>query len=176
MKPRSVLLMLLVGLGFTACGVSALLPESAGFGVRPNLPLPETSSIPTVNIAPAIGWPDGLSPTAGTGMRVSAFARSLDHPRWLCVLPNGDVLVAETNGPPKAESAKTILGRITGFFMKRAGAATPSANRITLLRDNDGDGVADVRFVLLEGLNSPFGKSCTAGITPRTDASRACGT
>jgi glucose/arabinose dehydrogenase len=90
-------------------------------------------------------------------MGVSAFARDLDHPRWLYVLPNGDVLVAETNAPPKPDDAKGIKGWISKQVMKRAGAGVPSANRITLLRDTDGDGVADQRFVLLEGLNSPFG-------------------
>jgi glucose/arabinose dehydrogenase len=163
MKLRAALLMLLVALGFTACGVSALLPEQAGFGTRPNLPPPETSWIPTVNIAPAVGWPEGHSPTAAAGLRVTMYAKGLDHPRWLSVLPNGDVLVAETNGPPKAEGANGILGRIMGFFMKRAGAATPSANRITLLRDTNADGVADARFVLLEGLNSPFGIGVPGG-------------
>ncbi len=157
MKSRSALLLLSVALGFTACGVSALLPESAGFGARPSLPPPESGWIPTVNIAPAIGWPAGYSPTAAAGMRVTAYARGLDHPRWLCVLSNGDVLVAETNGPPKGDGASGIMGMITGLFMKRAGASTPSANRITLLRDTDKNGEADARFVLLEGLNSPFG-------------------
>ena len=88
---------------------------------------------------------------------MAAFASALEHPRWLYVLPNGDVLVAETNAPPKPEGATGIRGWIMGWFMKRAGAATPSANRITLLRDTDNDGVADVRSVLLQGLNSPFG-------------------
>lgn len=90
-------------------------------------------------------------------MAVTAFARDLDHPRWLHVLPNGDVLVAETNAPPKPDDAKGIKGWLTSLVMQRAGAGVPSANRITLLRDTDGDGVADERSVLLEGLNSPFG-------------------
>jgi glucose/arabinose dehydrogenase len=163
MKLRAALLLFVVALGFTACGVSTRLPVSAGFGARPNLPAPETSWIPTVNIAPAIGWPEGNSPTAAAGLRVTAYVKGLDHPRWLSVLPNGDVMVAETNGPPKAGGANGIMGRIMGFFMKRAGAATPSANRITLLRDADHDGVAEARFVLLEGLNSPFGMVYVAG-------------
>ena len=90
-------------------------------------------------------------------MRVVAFARDLDHPRWLLVLPNGDVLVAETNAPPRPDDGKGIKAWLTGLVMKRAGAAVPSANRITVLRDTDGDGMADQRSVLLEGLNSPFG-------------------
>ena len=94
---------------------------------------------------------------------MAAFAVALDHPRWLYVLPNGDVLVAETNAPPKADDAAGIRGLIMGWVMKRAGAATASANRITLLRDTDGDGIADVRSVLLEGLNSPFGMALVGG-------------
>jgi glucose/arabinose dehydrogenase len=90
-------------------------------------------------------------------MRVAAFASGLDHPRWLYVLPNGDVLVAETNAPPKPDDGLGLKGWVMGLVMKRAGAAVPSANRITLLRDTDGDGVADFRSVLLEGLHSPFG-------------------
>jgi len=90
-------------------------------------------------------------------MGVNAFARDLDHPRWLYVLPNGDVLVAETNAPPKPDDAKGIKGWLSQLVMKRAGAGVPSANRITLLRDADGDGIAEQRSVLLEGLNSPFG-------------------
>ena len=96
-------------------------------------------------------------PQAATGTRVAAFATGLDHPRWLLTLPNGDVLVAETNAPPKPDDAKGIKGWVMGLVMQRAGAGVPSANRITLLRDTDSDGVADVRSVLLEGLNSPFG-------------------
>ena len=90
-----------------------------------------------------------------------AYASGLDHPRWLLVLPNGDVLVAEANAPAKGEAVGGVKEWVTGFVMglvmKRAGAGVPSANRITLLRDTDGDGVADLRSALLEGLNSPFG-------------------
>ena len=144
-------------LALAACGGVATLPVSAGTGPQPTLPAPQPSLIPTVNIAPAKGWAAGATPTAAPGTRVVAFASGLDHPRWLLVLPNGDVLVAETNAPPKPEDGKGIKGWIMGLVMKRAGAAVPSANRITLLRDTDGDGVADLRSVLLEGLNSPFG-------------------
>ena len=141
----------------TACGDLARLPVSAGTGEAPTLPEPRQTLIPTVNIAPAKGWPQGATPRPAQGMRVAAFASGLDHPRWLLVLPNGDVLVAETNAPPKPEDASGIKGWLMGLVMQRAGAAVPSANRITLLRDTDGDGVADLRSVLLEGLNSPFG-------------------
>lgn len=133
------------------------LPPAADMGPHPVLPAPNTSLVPTVLIAPAVGWPQDGAPQAAAGTRVAAFARNLDHPRWLYVLPNGDVLVAETNAPPKPDDAKGIKGWAMGVVMKRAGAAVPSANRITLLRDTNGDGVADVRSVLLDGLNSPFG-------------------
>ncbi|ABD70440.1 L-sorbosone dehydrogenase [Rhodoferax ferrireducens T118] len=144
-------------LALAACGEVATLPLSAGIGPEPKLPPPRHTLIPTVNIAPAKGWPSGGKPQAAPGTRVNAFASGLDHPRWLFVLPNGDVLVAETNAPPKPEDAKGIKAWLTGLVMKRAGAAVLSANRITLLRDTDGDGVADQRSALLEGLNSPFG-------------------
>jgi glucose/arabinose dehydrogenase len=143
--------------GVSACGGVAKLPVSAGTGPNPALPAPEKSFIPVVNIAPATGWPDGGKPVAAAGTIVARFAAGLDHPRWLYVLPNGDVLVAETNAPPKPDDGKGIRGWIMKLVMGRAGAGVPSANRITLLRDTDGDGVADFRAVLLEGLHSPFG-------------------
>ena len=144
-------------LALAGCSELATLPLSAGIGPNPTLPAPDPRLIPTVNIAPAKGWVTGAMPTAVQGTRVTPFASGLDHPRWLLVLPNGDVLVAESNAPPRPENAKGIKGWLMGLLMKRAGAGTPSANRITLLRDTDGDGVADLRSVLLEGLNSPFG-------------------
>lgn len=147
--------MLIVAL--VACGETATLPISAGTGPQPTLPPPQQTLIPTVNIAPAKGWPAGVTPQPAPGMQVVAFASGLDHPRWLYVLPNGDVLVAETNAPPKPEDGKGIKGWVMRLVMKRAGAAVPSANRIALLRDSNGDGVADLRSALLEGLNSPFG-------------------
>jgi glucose/arabinose dehydrogenase len=108
-------------------------------------------------MAPAVGWSSGDAPIAAPGLVVQPFASGLDHPRWLYVLPNGDVLVAETNGPERAEDSKGIQGWVLGVVMKRAGAAVPSPNRITLLRDADGDGVAETRMPFLEGLRSPFG-------------------
>jgi glucose/arabinose dehydrogenase len=110
-----------------------------------------------VKVAKAVGWNDGAQPTAGDGLRVGALATKLDHPRWLYVLPNNDVLVAETNAPVRPEDGKGIKAWFVKRFMKKAGAAVPSANRITLLRDADGDGVAEVRSVFLDSLNSPFG-------------------
>ena len=135
----------------------AKLPLSATMGPNPTLPPPATSWIPTVNVAPATGWPDGAKPQPAPGLQVTAFAAGLDHPRWLYVLPNGDVLVAETNKPPKADDRGGIRAWFAQMFMKRAGAGVPSPNRITLLRDADGDGVAETRTVFLEGLFSPFG-------------------
>jgi len=155
--PSNALLIGVVVWALAACVEFAGLPISAGTGPQPTLPPPRQTLIPTVNIAPAQGWPSDATPQAATGMRVAAFARGLDHPRWLHVLPNGDVLVAETNAPPRPEDAKGIKGWLMGLVMTRAGAGVPSANRITLLRDTDGDGVADQRSVLLQGLNSPFG-------------------
>ncbi|HYH17695.1 MAG TPA: sorbosone dehydrogenase family protein [Azospirillum sp.] len=139
------------------CGETATLPVSAGIGPSPMLPPPRETMIPTVNIAPAKGWPAGAMPTPAPGLSVTAFADGLDHPRWLLVLPNGDVLVAETNAPPRPEEHTGIRGWIMKQVMSRAGAGVPSANRITLLRDADGDGVAETRSVFLDGLNSPFG-------------------
>ena len=139
------------------CGGRATLPPSAGMGPNPTLPPPAQRLIPTVLIAPAKGWPEGATPTAAAGLAVAAFATGLDHPRWLYVLPNGDVLVAESNAPPRPDDGKGIKGAVMKAVMKRAGAGVPSANRITLLRDANGDGLAETRSVLLSGLNSPFG-------------------
>ena len=127
------------------------------FGPSPTLPAPESSMLPTVNVAKAVGWPSGGKPTVANGMAVNAFATGLDHPRTVYVLPNGDVLVAESNAPPKPDDGKGIKGWVMKMVMGRAGAGVPSANRITLLRDADGDGVAETRTVFLEKLNSPFG-------------------
>jgi glucose/arabinose dehydrogenase len=131
--------------------------ELPGVGPDPALPAPSKRLVPTVNVAAKRGWPAGGKPQAAPGLAVSAFARGLDHPRWLYVLPNGDVLVAETDAPPKPEDAKGIKGAIMKAFMRKAGSGHPSANRITLLRDADGDGVAETRDTFLAGLNSPFG-------------------
>ena len=155
MLPR--LLVTLCVLSLAACGEVATLPEQAGVGPHPILPSPNPTLIPTVHIAPAKGWPTGVTPKAAADLAVNAFASGLDHPRWLYVLPNGDVLVAETNAPPKPEDSKGIKGWIMKWVMKRAGAGVPSANRITLLRDANGDGVAETRSVFLSGLHSPFG-------------------
>jgi glucose/arabinose dehydrogenase len=138
-------------------GRAAKISEQEATGPQPVLPEPSKRIIPTINIAEAKGWPASVKPTPAAGLAVNAYATGLDHPRWLYVLPNGDVLVAETNAPPRPEEGGGIKGWIFNMALKRAGAATPSANRITLLRDADGDGVAETRSIFLKGLNSPFG-------------------
>lgn len=155
-KTRLALLIMCAG-ALAACGESSTLQVSDGTGPSPKLPEPNKTLIPTVNIAPAIGWPEGAKPTAAAGTQVAAFAEGLDHPRWLYVLPNGDVLVAETNAPPKPDDSKGIRGWVMEKVMGRAGAGVPSPNRITLLRDADHDGIAETRTVFLADLNSPFG-------------------
>lgn len=159
-KSAVVLILLLIVavlvLTLAACE-SARLPVEAGFGPNPALPPPAKTLIPTVHIAPAKGWPAGTTPTAAAGFAVNAFAAGLDHPRWLYVMPNGDVLVAETNRPPKKPEPKGIKAWFMKMFMKKAGSAVPSANRITLLRDTDRDGVAETRSVFLQNLYHPFG-------------------
>ena len=139
-----------------ACGDKSTLPQGADIGPQPELKAPSKTLIPTVNIAKATGWPAGVMPTAAAGLDVNAFATALDHPRWLYVLPNGDVLVAESNAPAKPD-AGGIRNWIQSKVMARAGAGVPSANRITLLRDADGDGVAELKTVFLKNLHSPFG-------------------
>jgi glucose/arabinose dehydrogenase len=163
MSAPKIALLLLFPLLLAGCGKRASLPESATTGPDPTLPAPSSSLFPTMHIATAIGWGKDQKPKAGGGLGVGAFASGLDHPRWLYVLPNGDVLVAETNAPPRPDDEKGIKAFITKLVMRRAGAGTPSANRITLLRDADGDGVAEFRSVLLKNLNSPFGMALVGG-------------
>jgi hypothetical protein len=146
-----------VAVGLAACNEQETAMAEQTYGAKPALPAPENSLIPTVNVAKAVGWPAGGKPIAAAGMAVNAFATGLDHPRTLLVLPNGDVLVAETNAPSRPDEERGIKGWITKLVMSRAGAQTQSANRITLLRDADGDGVAETRTVFLDSLNSPFG-------------------
>jgi glucose/arabinose dehydrogenase len=145
-------------LGLGACAGGPALPTEAGFGPNPELPAPRQGLLPTVNIAPATSWPQGATPVAAAGLRVQAFAMGLDHPRWLYRLPNGDILVAESNAPPPPQDKKGGLRDwVMGKVMARAGAGVSSPNRIVLLRDADGDGVAETKTDFLTGLNSPFG-------------------
>ena len=158
---RKVLLASLCALLLAGCGESATLPVIKGQGPDPVLPPPNKTLIPTVNIATAEGWSSGQMPLVAQSMGVNAFASGLDHPRWLYVLPNGDVLVAESNAQPKPP--KGLRGRAMNFVLKRAGAGVPSADRITLLRDADGDGIAELSSVFLEDLRSPIGMTLVDG-------------
>src|ERR1051326_2732277 len=133
----------------------AALPPLAGFGPNPQLPAPHEGLLPTINIAPAKGWPANGKPMAASGLIAAAFAQGLTHPRWLYVLPNGDVLVAETNGP--GEPVRGLMTLTMKMVQKRAGAGVESPNRITLLRDANKDGIAETKTVFLQGLHSPFG-------------------
>ncbi len=156
MRVYSVLV-LAGALALAGCGDKAKLPQQAGYGPHPSLPVPNPTLIPTINQADAVGWPAGEKPVAGAGLQVSAFAAGLDHSRWIYVLPNGDVLVAETNSPPKPDDMKGVRGFVAGIIMGGAGANAPSPNRIILLRDTNGDGIPDQKSVFLSGLHSPFG-------------------
>ena len=160
---RPVLVLLLASAAASACGNNANLAVADGTGASPKLPAPETTLIPTVSMAKAKPWSGDAKPMAGAGLQVSAFAKNLDHPRWLYVLPNGDVLVAETNAPKRPDDNKGFRGWVMGLLMKRSGGAAPSADRITLLRDTNGDGVADVQTILVSGLSAPFGMSLVKG-------------
>ena len=144
-------------LALAGCNEKADVAIEKGYGPNPELPAPKNSLIPTVNVAKAVGWPKDGKPEAAAGFSVAAFASGLDHPRTVYTLPNGDVLVAESNAPPKPDDGKGIRGFFQGLAMGRAGATVPSANRITLLRDTDGDGVAEMKTTFLKDLNSPFG-------------------
>jgi len=148
-----------------ACGDTARLPPGADEGARPTLLPPVHTWIPTVKIAPAKGWPQDGAPRPAAGFAVTALARDLAHPRWLYVLPNGDVLVAESNkpAPPPGQEPKGVKSLVMKLVMRRAGAGVPSADRITLLRDADGDGQAELRGVFLQGLHSPFGMALVGG-------------
>ncbi|ENX15109.1 hypothetical protein F894_01496 [Acinetobacter sp. CIP 51.11] len=159
-------------LTMTGCTMPSKSPINDSYGSQPHLPKPKSRLLPTVNIAPAKGWPEGKMPTPATGLKVQAFAKGLQHPRWLYVLPNGDVLVAETDAPPKPDDSKGIKGKIMKWVMQRAGSSHPSANRISLLRDSNGDGVAEQKTVFLQNLNSPFGMALVGNMlyVANTDA------
>jgi glucose/arabinose dehydrogenase len=152
----SVLFVLLM----TSLSVTAAAAENplVGHGPDPELPPARRPLVPVLNAPDAIGWAEGQKPVAADGLEVNAFATGLDHPRQLYMLPNGDVLITETNAPAdRPDDSPGIKGLIFRLFLRRAGAGVPSANRITLLRDADGDGSPETRTVFLDGLNSPFG-------------------
>jgi glucose/arabinose dehydrogenase len=149
------LLAVLAAVATLGCAERAVLPEASGYGPNPSLPVPDPTTVPTIEVAPATGWPPGERPMPAPGLAVAAFASGLDHPRSLLVLPNGDVLVAESNAP--ANDPEGLRAVAMKEVKERAGSGVPSADRITLLRDGDGDGTAEVREVFLRGLHSPFG-------------------
>ncbi len=165
---RKVLLALLVLILIAVAAIWWMLRGSPGehslaelSGPRPVLVRPNAQTIPTLGLASPVGWKAGQTPVPAAGLTVKAFAIGLAHPRNLITLPNGDVLVSEATGP------KSEGGGITGFVMKllfrKVGSDVPSANRIALLRDADGDGVAEVHTALIGGLTSPFGLAWNKG-------------
>lgn len=155
------LLVILVALYILARSESAELDFGLTVGTQPQIPRAKTLLLPTIKIAPAVGWKAGEKPVPAPGLSVTPFAQGLDHPRWIYVLPNGDVLVSESNSPPRDGGG--ITGLVMGAAMSRAGAGTPSPNRIILLRDADGDGKAELKTVLISGLNSPSGMAWADG-------------
>ncbi|WP_374577868.1 sorbosone dehydrogenase family protein [Phenylobacterium sp.] len=154
------LLSILATLLLAACAQGSPQPF-AGFGEQPELPAPKQGLIPTLNARPAVGWPAGAAPVAPAGFKVTQFAGGLAHPRWLLVLPNGDVLVSEASS--EAKPPKGLQDRIANWLQNKAGATMRSPNRITLLRDADSDGTAETRTVFAQGLKRPFGMTLTGG-------------
>ena len=144
-----------IGLWYLSRPDVARLSLDAVSGTKPAITEPREQIIPTINVADVDRWNAGEKPVAAAGLTVERYAEGLDHPRNLYVLPNGDVLVAETNSPPKDGGG--ITGMVMRWLMNKAGAGVPSANRITLLRDADGDGKPELKAPFLTGLNSPFG-------------------
>lgn len=151
------ILVVIAGVVYLAWPDTARLDVDAVTGARPAITPPREQTLPTVKVADVVGWQNGAKPTPAPGLAAAAFASGLDHPRWLYELPNGDVLVAESNRPAGKSGGGGITGWVQGLLFKKAGAATPTANRITLLRDADGDGVAELKTAFLTGLNSPTG-------------------
>jgi glucose/arabinose dehydrogenase len=157
--PCSIALVLVLA----SCAQKSTKDVSAAQGPNPALDAPRTTTMPTVNVAKGEGWPDGAGPTPAPGLAVNEFAGGLTHPRWLLELPNGDVLAAETDSPGTDKTGGSIKGQIQKLLMKKAGSSQGSANRIILLRDADGDGVAETKPTLVEGLYSPFGMAFANG-------------
>jgi glucose/arabinose dehydrogenase len=161
----ALLLIIVLGLiGYWATRPSPSRLSTAELSGRvPILSRPNPQTVPTIVIADAVGWAAGAAPRAPAGYRVQRFAEGLDHPRQMLVLPNGDVLVAESRAPASRDDGG-LEGRVASWLMGRAGATGTSANRITLLRDADGDGVAEIRRpYITQGLNSPYGMALMDG-------------
>ena len=159
------LLVILLLLGIFAFivtrGDTADLPMDEVTGTDPTLDEADAETFPTVAIADPVGWAQGETPTAPEGLAVNRFAEGLDHPRTLYALPNGDVLVSLTRSP--SQGGGGLMGWIANRLMTKAGANGPSANEVVLLRDSDGDGTAETRRVLLDGLDSPSGLAWADG-------------
>jgi glucose/arabinose dehydrogenase len=156
---------ILLALAATACSSPGSNDPFVGFGPDPKLPAPKSSLIPSVGVPEVVHWPAGAAPKAPPGFVVTRFAENLDHPRWLLVLPNGDVLAAESAGPgSKVDKTNTgIRALVQKMLMKKVESAVPSPDRIMLLRDVDGDGVAETKTVFAQGLKSPFGMTLVGG-------------
>lgn len=153
---RLLLATLAVGaLALAACQPASKTDPAEGYGTDPKLPEAKAGGLPVVNARQAVGWAADAAPKPAAGLKVARFADGLDHPRWLYALPNGDILVSESNSPPR--EGKGLQAMVAKNMMKKAGAGVPSANRITLLRDADGDGVAEMKVPFITGLNSPSG-------------------
>lgn len=136
---------------------SATLDAATGLGASPTLPKPNPTLMPTVNIAQVARWENGAKPVPAAGLQVAAYADGFDHPRWMHLLPNGDVLVAEANKPKTDDPSTGVADWVADKVKSMAGAGVPSPDRIVLLRDANGDGTAEERHVFLKGLHSPFG-------------------
>jgi glucose/arabinose dehydrogenase len=169
-RPPAALLAL--PLLLAGCGDHAHLNIAQTSGPTPQLPRPANMLIPTVHVAQASHWAPGATPIPAPGLRVAPFATGLEHPRWLLALANGDVLVAETSAPPPEPGFEdhSIKGYFFRLFQEKAGSAVPSPNRITLLRDADGDGVAEIATPYLTGLTSPFGMAVVGSTLYVADA------
>ena len=169
---RSSTAFLAFALFLAGCGDHARLNIAETSGPAPQIPRPASMLIPTVHVARAVGWPADAAPTPAPGLQVAPFATGLQHPRWLLTLPNGDVLVAETNAPPPEPGFEdhSIKGFFFRLFQRKAGSAVPSANRITLLRDANGDGVVELSIPFLTGLTSPFGMALVGNTLYVADA------
>ncbi|CAN5249491.1 sorbosone dehydrogenase family protein [soil metagenome] len=158
------LVLLLVAGGvfwYLARGDTAQLTDDQSIGRTPVFTTARREIIPTINIAEVEGWKAGEKPIVAKGLTVERFADGLSHPRSMLRLPNGDILVAETNSPPRPVGG--IKDRVMGYLMNKAGAGGASPNRIILLRDTDGDGKAEVKTTFLTGLNSPYGMALIDG-------------
>lgn len=142
---------------------STTISEQADYGQSPQLVEPHKTLVPVLRPAKAVGWPDNQAPSPASGLEINAFVSGLDHPRWLYVMPNGDVLVAESNAPDGSGLCSGFKNFAAGVVLNYSGARTPSADRISLHRDTNGDGVADESHVFADGLYSPFGIALVEG-------------